>query len=448
MAHEHPDVTPARSRRFVAAVALVLGLATVLGMVMLWPPSEPDIDTRRLGLVSDVYQATVVSARLVPCEGTEAENEIPCDRVRFRLDAGPDEGEVRQEEFPVSKTSPKLETGDKVVLGHIPNSSPGFDYQFLDRQRRGTLLWLTVAFAVAVVLLGRWRGLTALAGLAASIAVLLVFVLPALVDGTSPVLVAIVGASAVAYLALYLAHGVQTMTTVALLGTLAALGLTVGLAALFTELAHLTGFASEDALLVQIGSGELDLAAMVLAGMVFGALGALDDVTVTQASAVWELHAVNPGMSRLELYRSGLRIGRDHVASTVNTLALAYAGASLPLLILFVMSKQSLGSVANSEVVATEIIRTLVGSIGLVAAVPVTTWLAAALAPAGGEAPDGDGDGNGDPEAGAPPSRRRRPRRRGRSDDFSPEKAPEIPFDETAAPPGGLEDQFWKRRRD
>jgi hypothetical protein len=200
--------------------------------------------------------------------------------------------------------------------------------------------------------------------------------------------------------------------------------------------------------LVQIGSGELDLAAMVLAGMVFGALGALDDVTVTQASAVWELRAVNPGMSRLELYRSGLRIGRDHVASTVNTLALAYAGASLPLLILFVMSKQSLGSVANSEVVATEIIRTLVGSIGLVAAVPVTTWLAAALAPAGGEAPDGDGDGNGDPEAGAPPSRRRRPRRRGRSDDFSPEKAPEIPFDETAAPPGGLEDQFWKRRRD
>ena len=391
MAHEHHDVSTPGARRLVALIAVALGVATVAGMITLWPSREPNLGLRRLGLVSEIYQATVVSARRVPCLGTEAEipaNQVPCTRVRFHLDAGPDEGESRGQEFPVSATSPDLQAGDEVVLGYRANADPDFDYLYMDRQRRGTLLWLAVGFGVVVVLLGRWRGLAALAGLGASIAALLVFVLPALLNGESPVLVAIVGASAIAYLALYLAHGFQTMTSVALLGTLAALGLTVGLAALFTELAHLTGLASEDALLVLIGNSDLDFGALVLAGMVFGALGALDDVTVTQASAVSELRAANPSMSRFELYRSGVRIGRDHIASTVNTLALAYAGASLPLLILLVMSRQSLGAVANSEVIATEIIRTLVGSIGLVAAVPVTTWLAAALAPPVGESAD------------------------------------------------------------
>jgi uncharacterized membrane protein len=130
---------------------------------------------------------------------------------------------------------------------------------------------------------------------------------------------------------------------------------------------------------VQVGAAQINLAGLVLGGVVIGALGAIDDMTVTQASAVWELQSVNPGMPRPSLLRSGLRIGRDHVASTVNTLALAYAGASMPLLILFALSRQSLGVVANSEVVATEIVRTLIGSIGLVAAVPITTWLAASL---------------------------------------------------------------------
>jgi uncharacterized membrane protein len=132
-----------------------------------------------------------------------------------------------------------------------------------------------------------------------------------------------------------------------------------------------------------VGAAQIDLAGLLLGGVVIGALGAIDDMTVTQASAVWELRAANPRVSRPSLVRSGLRIGRDHVASTVNTLALAYAGASMPLLILFALSRQSLGVVANSEVIAAEIVRTLVGSIGLVAAVPITTWLAARVAPGG-----------------------------------------------------------------
>jgi uncharacterized membrane protein len=178
-----------------------------------------------------------------------------------------------------------------------------------------------------------------------------------------------------------LAHGFGPKTTVALLGTLASLVLTAVLASVFVEAAQISGLASEEATIVRLGAAQIDLAGLILGGVVIGALGAIDDMTVTQASAVWELRTANPEMPRRELLRSGLRIGRDHVAATVNTLFLAYAGASMPLLILFILSRQSLATVANGEVVATEIIRTLVGSVGLVASVPITTWLAARTAP-------------------------------------------------------------------
>ncbi|MGH9166262.1 MAG: YibE/F family protein [Acidimicrobiia bacterium] len=143
----------------------------------------------------------------------------------------------------------------------------------------------------------------------------------------------------------------------------------------------MSGCTTEESLLLTLVPGQLDIRGLVLSGVVLGALGAIDDVTVTQASAVWELRAAAPTMQHGQLFRAGLRIGRDHVASTVNTLALAYAGASMPLLVLFVLTEQPLGIVANSETVTTEILRTLVGSIGLVACVPITTWLAVRLAP-------------------------------------------------------------------
>jgi uncharacterized membrane protein len=381
MAHAHGDgrvAIPRRTRRRLTIVSVVLGIATLIGVVALRSPGDvgkrtgPDI-----GLVSRIYDATVVSTRKGPCANTTAADRVSCHKVRFRLNQGPDKHKTTSIEFPVSPTTPKLNKGDGVVLSYEPKAEPGFRYQYSDRQRRPVLLWLAVIFAVAVVALGRLRGIAALVGLAASIVVLLTFVLPAILDGRSPVLVAVFGASAIAYVALYLANGFNTRTTVALLGTLSALALTVVLASVFTSLAHITGFASEEALLVKIGQHGLDLSGIVLGGMVIGALGALDDMTVTQASAVWELRSANPQLPRSSLFRSAMRIGRDHVASTVNTLALAYAGAALPLLILFVLSRQSLGTVANSETVATEILAALVGSVGIVASVPLTTWLAA-----------------------------------------------------------------------
>jgi uncharacterized membrane protein len=422
MAHggEQAVAIPRSVRRWLAAIAGVLAVATVVGILAL--RSDDVRGGERLNLVSRVYDAEVAGTDQGPCKGTTEADNVTCTEVRFRLLQGPDKGETIELEFPESPTTPDLDRGDGAVLSYDPRAQPGFEYQYADRQRRPVLLWLAVLFAVAVVLLGRLRGLAALVGLGATVIVLLEFVLPAVLDGRSPVLVAVVGSSAIAYLALYLAHGLRPMTTVALLGTLASLAVTVVLASVFTSLAEFSGLASEEAALVRLGSETIDLSGLVLGGMVIGALGALDDMTVTQASAVWELRSANPRLSRRALTRSALRIGRDHVASTVNTLALAYAGAALPVLILLVQSRQSLGTVANGEAVAVEIVRTLVGSIGLVVSVPITTWLATRVV-----------------TSAIPPrdSLRRTPR--------PPVAAPPRP--ESPAEPPPLEEQFWGRRR-
>jgi uncharacterized membrane protein len=350
-------------------------------MAILWPRHDARAQVEKLGLIKHVHEAQVVRVTHGPCNGTRgAPHKVECKKVLFRLTQGPDAGESRRIEFATSRTTPDLHAGDKVVLNHLEGAQPGFDYTYADRQRRPVLMWLAIIFGVVVIALGRWRGVGALVGLGASIAVILGFILPSMVDGNSPPLVAIVGASAVAFVAIYLANGFRPMATVALLATLVALVVTVTLATVFTDLAHFTGASNEDALLIGLGTSAIDLKGLVLAGMVLGALGALNDITVTQASAVGELHLANPTLGRRGLYRAGLRVGRDHISSTVNTLALAYAGASLPLLILFTLSAQSLGSVANGEIVAVEIVATLVGSIGLVAAVPISTWFAARVA--------------------------------------------------------------------
>jgi uncharacterized membrane protein len=459
------DLEPERDRRFdgLSLVAALLGLATLIGLISLWPGSgyrEPVQELSALGVPSEFYAAEVVAVEIGPCAGLPS---VECTTVDFQLGAGPDTGYVFTQEFGDSPTTPAFAVGQTAILSYVsPNAvvrdivdrpcgfddtqtcrvlslvfdstgdpqfaefellpgdtgpeffagarviaefietdggelevfhvsglSPARQYQFADFQRRTTLWWLAIAFGIVVVALGGWRGAAALGGLVASVAVLLVFVLPAILDGRSPVLVAVVGAAAIAFLALYTAHGFSRMTTVALIGTLAALILTAVLSAVVVGVAEFTGFVSEESALLTFFE-SIDVRGLLLAGIVLGAAGAIDDVTVTQASAVWELKAVNPEMTSSELFTRGLRIGRDHIASTVNTLLLAYAGAALPLLVLFVLSEQSLGTVANSEVVALEIVRTLVGSIGLVAAVPFTTWMAA-IAVAKGAVPTASG---------------------------------------------------------
>ena len=377
--HQDLDRLVGRDRRFNAnwLVATVLAVATltVVGLVVLWPRGAIDVEASELGLSSAVVEAEVTSAGDGPCSFSA---DLRCHLVVFRILDGEDAGSSTSEEYGLSASTPRFEVGDRVVLNVIEDAEPLQRYQFADRDRRPVLWALGALFAVAVVGLGRLRGLAALGGLAASVFVLVAFIAPAILVGHSPVLVAAVGGSAIALLALYLAHGWNPLTHVAAIGTFAALALTLGISSVVAAAARFSGFASEEALFLVFVDG-LDVGGLILAGAVLGAIGALDDITVTQASAVFELHHISQQTDAAELFQSGLRVGRDHIASTVNTLLLAYAGASMPLLLLFTLSNLPLGFVANSEVVAVEIFRTLVGSIGLVAAVPITTWLAARI---------------------------------------------------------------------
>jgi uncharacterized membrane protein len=363
----------------LSMVAIAIAAVTLSGVALLRLGGEPREEIPPLSSFEGVFTATTERLEEMPCAG--AEEGARCVRVTFRLVEGPDEGRTVQVELQAGEARARsLEAGGRALLGHQPDVE-GFEYVYLDPDRRGPLLLLALIFVGAVVLLGGWRGVTSLVGLVATLLILFLFMIPAILHGRDPLLVSLVGSVSIAYAALYLSHGFQPRTTVALFGTLGGLACAAILAVVFMDLAHITGLASEEALYLSAVGAGLDLRGLILGGMLIGALGAIDDMTVTQASAVWELRAADPGMSSGGLLRAGMRIGRDHVASTVNTLVLAYAGASMPVLLLFLLSDQPATAVASGEIVATEIVRTLVGSIGLVASVPITTWLAVRVVP-------------------------------------------------------------------
>ncbi len=359
----------------LSACVLAVGVAVVVGLIALWPRQSPDVDLGVIGFADDTVSATVTAVDSGPCSYAPQEQ---CNQNAFLVRAGPHEGTEVAQEFPDEPGQPDLRVGDTVMLSVIEGGGVT-SFQFADLDRGPMLAVLALAFAVVVVTLGRLRGVAALAGLAVSVAILLWFILPAILSGRDAVAVALIGGGAIMLVSLYLAHGVNPLTHAAALGAFTALLVTVALSSAAVAAARFSGLVGDEAFFLITIPG-LDLRGLLLAGITLGALGALDDVTVTQASAVWEVHEANPSLGPADLYRSGLRVGRDHIVSTVNTLLLAYSGASLPLLILFVLSGSSFGVVASSEVVATEIVRTLVGSIGLVSAVPLTTWLASRIA--------------------------------------------------------------------
>jgi uncharacterized membrane protein len=357
----------------LGSLVIVIGLVIAAGLVALWPRDPPDLDLGLIGFAGDTVRAEVGVVAREPCSYAP---QAECTLVEFLvIEEGADSyGQTPEMEFAVEPGQPHLERGDVVYLSVGELDDGSLTFQYADQDRGPVLIGLAVLFAAAVVTLGRVRGVAALVGLAVSVAVLVYFMLPAIVQGKDAVLVAVVGGGVIALVSLYLAHGYNPLTHVAALGAFSALLITIGLSAAVMALAEFTGLVNEEAFYL-LSIPTLDLRGLVLAGLVLGAIGALDDVTVTQASAVWEVHSANPALGSDALYSAGIRVGRDHIVSTVNTLLLAYAGASLPLLILFTLSDQGLGVVASSEVVAVEIARTLVGSIGLVTAVPITTWL-------------------------------------------------------------------------
>ncbi len=354
----------------------VCGVLVLIGLVVLWPRGGDDrFDPA--GLAGDPVAADVVAVEIAPCP---FDPEVECKTVELVPSAGDRVGQRLLMEQPLTST---IGAGDSILVLIDEFEDGTAIVTFYDFQRSSPLLLLLLVFVVAIVVLGRWRGVGALAGLAMSLAVIIVFALPALLDGSNAVAVALVAAGAIAFMALFLAHGVSLATAAALLSTLASLALTGLLAWIFVALSNFTGFADESVGYLDALGTPIDARGLLLAGIVIGALGVLDDVTVTQVSAVWELERAAPGMPFAELYGRGLRIGRDHISSTVNTLFLAYAGAALPLLLLFREAGQSVGSVATREIVAVEIVRALVGSVGLIASVPISTALAAHVATSG-----------------------------------------------------------------
>lgn len=357
----------------LAAMVAVIGLATLVGLAVLFPRNIPDLDLSSFGFAGALVPATVDAVETGPCSyGADS----TCDSVHFEVREESGSTKEATQEFPHESGQPSLRVGDRVHMAGAEDADGFVSYYYVDRDRGPLLVILTALFAVSVIGLARWRGVAALGGLVVSVLILVGFIVPAIIAGEDPVLVATVGGSAIVLIALYLAHGYNPLTHSAAIGAFGALALTVLLSWAVLTLARFTGVASEEASYLLL-LPEFDISGLLLAGIVLGAIGALDDVTVTQASAVWEIRSANPELDRHHLFAAGLRVGRDHIASTVNTLLLAYAGAAMPVLILFTLSGQGLGTVSSSEVIAVEITRTLVGSMGLVAAVPVTTWLAA-----------------------------------------------------------------------
>jgi len=389
LAHSHgsspstPEVPlrlPVPLRRMLGAVVGLFVVATLVGLIVLWPPPSPRDRSAGLGTRVDLVDATVTAAPVVPCRSALPGVALTCRDVTARLDSGPEKGQTTTLDITEGPDQPTLRADDRVILGRAADPGSPVAYYFADYQRRTPLLALGVLFALAVIGLARWRGAAALLGLGVSLVVVVRFILPAVLAGESALAAAVVGSSTIALVIIYLAHGISARTTTAVLGTLVALGLTAVLAVVFVQATRLTGLSSEEGTYLRgvLGS-TVNLRGILLAGIVIGALGVLNDVTVTQASAVWEIYLANPTVGTRSLYASAMRIGRDHIASTVDTLVLAYAGAALPLFVIFTVADRRLGEVLTGEIVAQEIVQTLVGSLGLIAAVPVTTWLACLL---------------------------------------------------------------------
>jgi uncharacterized membrane protein len=361
----------------------VVVASTVIGLVTLWP--EDRTIEQPVGLARpQTFGAEIVAIAAAPCR---VPGQSGCRSVTVELGEGEDTG--RRATLTVNDPPDRLDldVGDRVRVAENqlpPEAQLGgvkLDrYSLADFERRRPLLWLAAGFAALVLLTGRWKGLRALVGLGASLAIIIFFVVPAILDGSSPPGVALVGSLAIMLVTLVVTHGFGPKMLAATLGTSAALLLTLGLASLFVGAAHLTGLSSDEAIFLRASVGDISISGLLLAGMVIGALGVLDDLTVTQASTVLALRRANPRYGFRRLFEGAVAVGHDHIAATVNTLVLAYAGAALPVLLIFSLGGTSFGDAVNSEVVATEIVAMLVGSIGLIAAVPLTTALAALLA--------------------------------------------------------------------
>lgn len=384
--HRLASAASRRAIRLTVAVLVPAAVATLIAMIALWPGKAENVEP---WTGAENVAGQVISVNEQPCPPPDETDphappvprgmEPRCGDASVRLLDGPDAGAEVKTEIPSGQGAPEVKAGDKVVLIYSEAfDNPGVISYSIVGHERGTALWAVIlAFILAVVAFGRMRGVRALVGLGITFSILGLFVVPGILDGSPPLLIAIVGASAIMLVVLFLTHGFTIATSMAVMGTLASLTLTGLLAAGSTSMLKLTGIASEEDSFLAMQYDNVNMLGLLLAGIIIGSLGVLDDVAVTQAYTVTELANANPGMGFRRLYQAASRVGRAHITSVINTIVLAYAGASLPVLLLLTGGGAPIFDMLTDEWLTQEIVRSVVGTLGLIAAVPITTALAA-----------------------------------------------------------------------
>ena len=357
-------------RLILAALVVPLAVVTAIFLVIMWPRGEslvgsipinaPGVE-RTTGVITSIGQTDEMGQTPVTMEtsGTDVPVHVPYEIVLNGLSVG--------DEIWATFNPYALETGTPYIFSDFVRLVP---------------LWILIGiYLLSVLVVARLKGLMAMVGLGVSLGVVGVFILPALMAGGQPVGVIVVGAAAMMFSSIYLAHGISIRTTTAVLGTFGGLLITLGVSLWAVDSMRLTGTASDDSLVLMGEIPGLDMSSILLCGMLLAGLGALNDVTITQVSTVWELHAANPAMSRRRLFTQGMAVGRDHIASTVYTLAFAYVGTALPMLMAAALMQRSTVDLLQVAQISEEIARTLTASVGLILAIPLTTVIAAWLAP-------------------------------------------------------------------
>ncbi len=338
----------------------IIGVAVAVGAVATWPTNLSTLGSEQ----STADDASWATADVVSVDNATGEMTVDVETV---------DGPVRETVQPSGVPGTLIGAGDSIRVLVLPDGS----LVFSDFERTQPMLLLLVIYILVVLLVARWRGAGALLGLGIAFGIVVFYAVPSLLDGNNPVVVGLVTGAGALFALLYIAHGVNARTTTAYLGTIAGLGVIAIIGVWAVAAANIPGVPSEAELTLYYVNGNIELRGLALCGLMLAGLGILNDVTVTQASAAWELRSARPDLSRIQLYKRTMRIGRDHIASTVYTFAFAYVGASLPLIIIVLLYDTSAGTAITSSEVAGEVVRTLVGSIGLVLAVPMTTAIAA-----------------------------------------------------------------------
>jgi uncharacterized membrane protein len=327
------------------------------------------------------YKAKITELLVEQCPQDLGEGE--CYFFKLEILEGDKKGEIVGSTLSITDT-PRLDVLNYKIGQSVyaVETQVGEDIQYYVKEpiRLNSIITLTITFILFVIIVGGLQGITSLIGLLVSFAVLIIIVIPMILSGTNPLLASILGGSLIMTISVFLSHGFNRKTAIAFLGTLISLIITGILSIIYTAAVRLTGYSTDEAtFLVQLIDKQINMQGVLLASLIIGGIGILDDITVSQVSTILEIFKANPTFNWRELFARSMKVGRDHIASMVNTLVLAYTGSALPLVMLFIASGATFEEIINSEIVAEEIVRTLVGSIGLVLAVPITSFIACIL---------------------------------------------------------------------